>query len=457
MKTKLTKKYMTVFVVSVVLIVAIWILLSYIFIFSGKDAKVNEPQYLINRFEEYVNFENEISINGEGKKIIKDNSLWVQIIDNTGNVLESYNTNENVPDEYDVFEILNDSMTSNVIKNQTLFVSSFMEHSNLGVIIGCDSSKVSKYNVKVTGGIKEAILKSVGLLIIVFIIIGILAGFIYSKSIAEPVLNIIDNINSLEKDKDLTAVDEKSIYFPVYESIKKLKKRLYEAKNERNRVEKQREEWIANISHDMRTPLTTIKGYAEIMADQEYEVSKNEQIQYSKIIKRNVNVIEGLVKDLNLSKLLKEGKVKMKMEEINICSLLKGCCDNVHINYRDRIQLICDKEEIFINADEDYLRRVFMNIICNAFIHNTKEIQVLIRCYEKDDVIIEIGDNGKGINKEELEKIFSRYYRGKASTEIDGSGLGMAISYEIVKAHNGKIEVESENNNGTKFIVYLKK
>lgn len=448
---------MTVFVTSVVLIVSIWILLSYIFIFGGKDAKINEPQYLVNRFEQYVRFDDEIYITNQGKEIIRDNSLWAQIIDKNGNVLDAYNTGESIPKKYDVFEITQDSMNSNAIKNQTLFVSSFMEHSNYGVIIGCDSSRVSKYNVKITGGIKKAIVISLILLIIVFVIIGIFAGIIYSKSISEPVINIVENINSLEQDKELIIYDRKSIYSQVYESIKKLQVRLNDAKDERAKVEKQREEWISNISHDMKTPLTTIKGYAEIMADQDYEVTLEEQTKFAQIIKKNVSVIEGLVKDLNLSKLIKEGKVLMKKEQIDVCSLLKECCDNTDVKYRDRIIQNFEGKKIFINADKNYIRRVFTNIICNAFIHNGDEVKVLVDCYEKDDVIVEISDNGKGMTKEELENIFSRYYRGKASTEIDGSGLGMAISYEIVKAHNGRIEIESAKEQGTKFVINLKK
>lgn len=448
---------MTVFVTSVVLIVLIWILLSYIFIFAGKDAKINEPQYLVNRFEQYVRFDDKIYITNQGKEIIRDNSLWVQIIDKNGNVLDAYNTGESIPKKYDVFEITQDSMNSNAIKNQTLFVSSFMEHSNYGIIIGCDSSRVSKYNVKITGGIKKAIVISLIVLIIVFVIIGIFAGIIYSKSISEPVINIVENINSLEQDKELIIYDRKSIYSQVYESIKKLQVRLNDAKEERVKVEKQREEWISNISHDMKTPLTTINGYAEIMADQDYEVTLEEQTKFAQIIKKNVSVIEGLVKDLNLSKLIKEGKVLMKKEQIDVCSLLKECCDNTDVKYRDRIIQNFEGKKIFINADKNYIRRVFTNIICNAFVHNGNEVKVLVECYEKDDVIVEISDNGKGMTKDELENIFSRYYRGKASTEIDGSGLGMAISYEIVKAHNGRIEIESAKEQGTKFVINLKK
>lgn len=103
------------------------------------------------------------------------------------------------------------------------------------------------------------------------------------------------------------------------------------------------------------------------------------------------------------------------------------------------------------------MRRVFINVLCNAFIHNGNNINVVVRCYVKDNVTVEIIDDGKGMSEDELEKIFNRYYRGKASTEVDGSGLGLSIALEIVKAHQGEISAISEVGKGTKFTIQLKK
>lgn len=456
MKKKLTKLYMEIYTFSIFLIVVIWILLSVFFIFGGKDSNENEPQYLVNRFGQYVTEEQEIKISEEGKKVIKENNVWVQIINDSGEVIDSYNVNENIPQKYNIFDCVDYTMHSNSIENQTIFISKITD-KNYGVLIGCDSARVSKLNIKITGGLKKGLLMSFLILISVFLVVGAIAGIIFSRSISDPVNEIVENINYLENDGNICITNENNIYISVFESIKNLKERLLRAENTRVQLEQQRKEWIANISHDMKTPLTTIKGYAEIMADEEYEISIEERKNYSAKIERNVNVIENLIKDLNFSRLLKEDKIQMQKTKINICSLLKQCCEDIYIRYNDIVQFEFSTDDIYIEADENYMRRVFVNILCNAFIHNGNDINVLIRCFVKDNVIVEIEDDGKGMSEDELEKIFTRYYRGKASTEIDGSGLGLSIALEIVKAHQGKIAVMSEVGKGTKFTIQLEK
>src|SRR3712207_2333912 len=105
MKKKLTRNYMTIFAISIALIISIWILLSYLFIFAGKDVNINDPQYLVNSFEQYVDFDKGIHITNQGKNILKENSLWAQIIDPNGTVLDAYNTNGSIPQKYNIFEI----------------------------------------------------------------------------------------------------------------------------------------------------------------------------------------------------------------------------------------------------------------------------------------------------------------------------------------------------------------
>ena len=447
---------MTVYTFSIFTIIVIWLLLSVFLIFGGKDTNANEPQYLVNRFGQYIIENQNIKISEEGKRIIKENNLWVQIIDDNGTVIDSYNVNENIPQKYDVFDCADYAMHSNGIENQTIFISKFAD-KDYGVIIGCDSARVSKLNIKITGGLKKGILMSFLILFSVFLVVGAIAGIIFSKSISEPVNEIVENINYLEQNGDICITNKNNIYISVFESIKNLKDRLLRAEKTREQLEQQRKEWIANISHDMKTPLTTIKGYAEIMADEEYAISIEERKSYSAKIERNVNVIENLIKDLNFSRLLKEDKIQMKKTKINICSLLNQCCEDIYIRYNDIVQFEFSADDIYIEADENYMRRVFVNVLCNAFIHNGNDINVIVRCFVKDNVIVEIEDDGKGMSEDELEKIFTRYYRGKASTEVDGSGLGLSIALEIVKAHQGEIAVMSEVGKGTKFTIQLKK
>lgn len=241
-------------------------------------------------------------------------------------------------------------MHSNAIENQTLFISKFT-NKNIGVIIGCDSNRVSKLNIKITGGLKKAIVISLLIFFSVFFVVGVIAGIIFSENISKPVNEIVENINYLEKGSEICFTSKHNIYISVFESIKKLQERLLSTEKTRSQIEQQRNEWIANISHDMKTPLTTIKGYAEIMSDEQYEITIEERKNYSEKIERNVNVIENLIKDLKFSRLLKEDKIQMNKVKINICSLLKQCCEDIYIRYKNVVRFEFSEEEIYVEAD----------------------------------------------------------------------------------------------------------
>lgn len=448
---------MVMFSVSAILILILWILLTYVFVFSGKTVNEYAPQYLINRFEQYVQDIDGFSLSEEGKQILSENELWAQIIDGQGNVLAAYNAPAEIPNAYDIFQISNYVMNSDMLGTETLFIMPFAEWKGYGVIIGCDSSKVSKMNIRLTGGTKVSILKSILILMIVFVAIGILSGVLFSKNLSNPVNDIIENINRLEADGTCKYVNYENLIFqPVFNSLEKLQLRLTGADRERRNAENQRREWITNISHDIKTPLSTINGYAEIMMDKNYEISDIERYQYSEKIIGSVHTIMGLLEELKFGRLLENGEVKLQKEEINVCKLLKECCDNLPADYRGK-NIIFDfrQEPIYVSMDKQLMIRCFTNIISNAIIHNENNADIVIQCYREDRTIVKISDNGKGMDAEEVEKIFQRFYRGKSSKEIEGSGLGLSIAKEIVNAHNGDIIVESKKGKGTVFTISL--
>lgn len=219
-----------------------------------------------------------------------------------------------------------------------------------------------------------------------------------------------------------------------------------------------RNEWIANISHDIKTPLASIKGYAELMSSG-YDIEIDEVSQYAEIIDSKANYIKELVDDLNLTMKLKDGYSNISREEKNIVSLVRGCIidilnnpkyNNVYIDFNSK------EDNIVLKIDELLMKRVINNLLYNSIIHNNEDVSIKVNIIldEKTHIIIE--DNGKGISEEDLKYIFERYYRGTNTGHAHkGSGLGMAISRDIVKAHNGNIKVESNIGSGTKIEIIL--
>ncbi len=215
-----------------------------------------------------------------------------------------------------------------------------------------------------------------------------------------------------------------------------------------------RQEFVANVSHEIGTPLTTIKGYAELLLDGAID-DKAVAMEFLKEINVAADRMKLLRDDLlDLSRF--DTKVnKFNMEDVNLVSLVSGCCRQNLIVAENKHQDIIfnpPPKPMFIYGDPGRINQVITNIMSNAMKYSNEGTAINIRLKEKADTYrLEIEDNGIGMPKEALERIFDRFYRvDKArSRAMGGNGLGLAIAKEIMDAHMGSIEVSSELGKGT--------
>ncbi len=227
------------------------------------------------------------------------------------------------------------------------------------------------------------------------------------------------------------------------------------------RLENVRREFVANVSHEIKTPLTAIKGFVETLHDG--TVEKPEDIKrFFEIIIKHINRLDAIVEDLlTLSKIEREdtgkeikfetGSIKDVIETaIQVCQA-KADKKNIHI------ESICEKE-ITARIDQALLDQAMVNILDNAIKYSEKGSTVFIEISSiEKEIIISIKDQGIGIAKKHLPRLFERFYRvDKArSRELGGTGLGLAIVKHIVQAHAGSISVESTPGQGTTFKIHL--
>ena len=299
------------------------------------------------------------------------------------------------------------------------------------------------------------------LFIAIVIIFILLISCIYLIHITRPIKRLVDRINNLSKGKYSIENVGKGIYSDVRESLNILSNRLYTNELERNKLEEMRKEWISNISHDIKTPLTSIRGNAEIMSVKDYKINDEQRIRYSNIIINKVDYIKNLVEDLNLSSHLKDKNLLLNKKEVNIISLIRHVIIDIMNDDKfnnGSINFTFYENDIKINLDENLIKRVFINLIINSFLHNDYKVNVEVKVerINKSRVKIVIEDDGKGVSKKDLRYIFERYYRGtNTSSQIEGSGLGMAIAHDIIEAHSGAIYAESIQGKGMKLTILL--
>ncbi len=220
-------------------------------------------------------------------------------------------------------------------------------------------------------------------------------------------------------------------------------------------VEELRKELIANISHDLRSPIASIQGFTETIILKESTISDVERKKYLEIILQNSENLSKLVNDLfELSK-LESNPQMIQPEPVQVAELVQDVADKFQIIAKEKnisINTIYSKSLPLIYADIQMTDRVFQNILDNAIKYcNANDVVTIELELEKDAVLVKITDTGKGIAEEELPYIFTRYYKGSKTKGANSTGLGLAIVKKILDLHKSTINVYSKIDQGTRF------
>lgn len=394
---------------------------------------------------EFINGKPELKASGIDE--LKKYRLSFQIVDENGYVVISYNSPHGAL-HYSPIEIVELYKGGGSSGNCTMFVGSVSNNKKKWTYIIGFPAKISKLTVYVNYNFASKVRYILsGMFAIILLLIAI-----FGIKINGSLSNIIKGIERLASN-NYKHIKEKGLYRDIYASLNLLDERLKASETERKRNEKLREEWIANISHDLKTPLSPIKGYAEILADSEYNVTSEEIKKYGAVILKNSKNIENIVENLNFTYQLKNGMIPIDKESGNIVRLLKEVIIDIlnRPEYENRhMEFYCDEDAVILDFDNTLLKRAFNNLIYNAVIHNDDDTIIKVTVKKEDKIYVTIEDNGKGMSEEELKRLFERYYRGTNSTmKVHGSGLGMAIAKQIIEAHGGRIYVISKINIGT--------
>lgn len=462
MKVKLTIKLLVSMILVYYITMTVYVVLNLVIYnsnitFGEKVFSVSfRASEFIEPFVEDLEKDNNFSLDENNINKLIDNNVWIQVLNKENNEVYQVNKPENVPNNYitaDLIDFIQNPWGSDA--PTTIYTNNIVkENESYTLLVGFPINKIFKFKMTFT----EESLKYHKSIIVFALVLMIIVAYLFSRSLVKPMLSLVEDIDDLKNGIYDKKANKKGIFKDVSKNINNLSSVLKENEIQRKEVDKAKEEWIANISHDLKTPLSSIKGYAELLKGDEYEINIEEAKRYGSAILDNSNYIQDLVNDLSLVYKLKNKVIPINFKEENLISLIKESIIDLLNNskYSDReINLNYYDENIIVNCDKKYLKRAINNLIINSLEHNSKDTIVAVSIQKKDtSIFIKIEDNGQGIRKEDLKNIFNRYYKGvTTSSSSNGSGLGMAIAKEVIKCHGGSINLESEPGIGTKIII----
>jgi two-component system, OmpR family, phosphate regulon sensor histidine kinase PhoR len=228
--------------------------------------------------------------------------------------------------------------------------------------------------------------------------------------------------------------------------------------------EEYRREFLGNVSHELKTPLFTVQGYLSTLIDGAME-DKAIRKKYLKRAEKGVERLIYIVEDLDMITKLEAGDLNLEFSEFDIVELIQNVFDLLEMKAdKKKITLAFDNyhiQPIFVKGDKDKIQQVLENFIVNSIKYGKEGglTEVSVNKLSKNKVLVRINDNGEGIEKQNIPRLFERFYRvdKSGSRSEGGSGLGLAIVKHIIEAHNEKIYVESEFGIGSEFSFSLAK
>lgn len=306
-------------------------------------------------------------------------------------------------------------------------------------------------------------------LTIVFLLLIVITWF-YAKKFGSPLLIMMQWIRQLGQKNYELPVNKKGeeilfnnkgkvkrkykLYKELFETLENVTITLKKNEEQQQLMEKTREEWISSLSHDLKTPLSSIIGYVK-MLQSDYEWKREEQSQFYEVMDEKSDYMMALIEDLTLTYRLKNGQIPIYKDEIDVNEVIRRTVIQL-VNRKDfdgyTFDLKTSQEVILVELDLKWLQRILDNLLINAIKHNPPGTAISVLVTSKQhEVIISICDNGVGMDEKTVEHLFNRYYRGTNTTEsIDGTGLGMAITEQLILLQGGTIEVQSQIGQGTR-------
>lgn len=440
-------------VISIFLLIFNFILLG-VWVFNGMN-KGQSPSAVVQNVAEGLHLSsNAYSLDSSVADMLKQNHAWAMLVDNAGHVVWNYMLPDELPETYSLADV--SKFTRNYLMDYPVFV---WEHDEGLVVVGYPKDSLAKYqHILPTSWVSSLPLKVASLLVGNIALALILSLFIGSRLIRS-IRPLTQGIQDLAEDRGVY-IEPKGVLANLAQSVNRTSTLLQQKSDSLKSRDEARSNWIAGISHDIRTPLSMVLGYASEL--EENGDIPTEQRRQAGIIRQQAEKLKSLVNDLNLVSMLEYEMQPLDKKPIRLSALARQIVSeflNNGLDERFILEIEILDENSQVNGDERLLIRAITNLIQNSINHNPDgcQIRLQISFNEGNDTCsFSVADDGNGISQNELPDLLELPFSSKRKhPRKNGHGLGLPMVARIAKAHQGHLIIYSDIGKGFRAEIVL--
>ena len=295
----------------------------------------------------------------------------------------------------------------------------------------------------------NAFFRSLGIIIPMCVLLGMLNTYLF-RTTYKYITNLSEAMGKVADGNFKVRVDtSKSGPFTIlYENFNKMG-------NELENVQSLKSDFINNYSHEFKTPITSIKGFADLLLEE--SITENDKKEYLKIISEESSRLANLADSTLLMSKLENQYIIENKKEYSLDNQIEECATMLSREWKKKnIDFTGEFQEVMYNGNKEIMKQLWINLLSNSLKYTPKNGKVIVRLKQRNsEIIVSIKDTGIGMNKESVAHIFDKYYQGDTSHSTPGLGLGLSIVKRIVELCDGTINVESIENVGSTFVILL--
>ncbi len=398
------------------------------------------------------------------KQVQNDQNSRFTVMDLEGNILAdsdvaSYQSMENHSHREEVMEAIKTGSgearrKSETLKLPMLYLSVLSDNGAYILRMAVPFSGLYEY----MGLLLPAILISIGLSLLISVII----ADRFSRTMTKPLKDIAEELLKLkEENPEFTfkpyRYEEMNV---IADTTKHMANSVQESRKQIEFEKMIRQEFFSNASHELKTPITSIRGYAELL-ENGMATDKNMEKEFLSRIKRETENMTNLINDILMISRLETKEAEVEITEVRLCPLIEEVCTSLQPLAKEyQVTITTNCKPLSLKANAGQMKELFNNLIVNAIKYNKPGGKVFVTVTsEAKEIVIIVEDTGVGIPEESKQRVFERFYRvdkGR-SKKVGGTGLGLSIVKHVVNYYNGTIELESKLDLGSKFIIRLPK